>query len=106
MERPSAVRTIRLSDLLQQGRVSTAGEVASAHVALAVAAPQAPAPEPTFLPKSPSRQAPRLEVIDKIELLAVELLSISKTKKSSPDHAMREALLAMDHFIESLASRH
>ena len=54
---------------------------------------------------APKPQVPA-DVVEKIELLAIQLLSIAKTSKSDPETIMREALILIDQCIMSIAPRH
>ena len=104
------MRTTRLSELVRQGRgaMHKNGPVPTDSGLVSQLVPEAslpPASPLTVKPKTSSRPRVSFDVIDKIELLAVQLLSISKSK-AEPEAIMREALLQIDKCIESIASKH
>ena len=105
------MRTIRLSDLVQQGRqAKTAEAERDAVVPIRAVKPVVAEPEPEPEPE-PAIAAPAAgpeiatDVADKIEVLAFQLLSISKTTKTNPRAVLVEALTSIDRCISSLAPR-
>ena len=111
------MRTIPLAELVQQGRLSMVDEAtvagqqhkpraANAAPRAARTAPPSPVPAlaPARVPAQPPRPRATADVIDKIELLAIQLLSISKASKADPDAVMMEALRSIDRCIVSMAS--
>lgn len=100
------MRTTRLSELVQQGRLGVHTGAAASTISPEVKA--APRAQP-HLPASTLAQARPREhegIVDKIELLAIQLLSISKSSKHNPDAVLREALLSIEECITTIASKH
>lgn len=102
------MRTIRLSDLVQQGRqAKTAEAERDAVVTIKTVKPVVAVPEPEPEPAAAAPAGPEIatDVADKIEVLAFQLLSISKTTKTNPRAVLVEALTSIDRCISSLAPR-
>lgn len=100
------MRTTRLSELVEQGRLvvhaaATAGVVSPEVPAAPIAKPKASAGPP-----APSRPRARDDIVDKIELLAIQLLSLSKSRKAEPEALLREALLSIEECIVAIGSKH
>lgn len=101
------MRAIRLSELVQQGRLVMLAAVADEHSA-AASQPAAGAASTAAPSAERTGQRPRVsaDVVDKIELLAIELLSISRSSKADPEALMRSALISIDQCIVSISTRH
>lgn len=102
------MRMIRLSELVQQGRAALVAEAPEEDVARTPPAAPAlpPQPMPAAVAQAPPRRSAPVDVVERIELLAVHLLSISKLRKTDPDGVMREALISIDQCLASIAHRH
>jgi hypothetical protein len=100
------MRTTRLSELVQQGRivVHSGAVTAGAGGPDALDGPQAQPLRPAL---HAARSQPRVhdDIADTIELLAIQLLSISKSCRADPEAVLREALLSMEECITAIASQ-
>ncbi len=56
----------------------------------------------------PVESQPRVcdNIVDRIELLAIQLLSLSKSRKAEPEALLREALLSIEDCIVAIGSKH
>lgn len=81
-------KAIRLSDLIMQGR--------DARHEISRKTNHLPEPPP------PVEAVHQQAIVDGIELLAVELLSLSKLRKHNPSLLMREALRSIDSCLMSI----
>lgn len=85
-----STKAVRLSELIEIGRGRARSEPTIVPNAARTAGfPRAPQPRPDETSRSTS-------IVDGIELLAVQLLSLSKTRKDNPRALMVEALRSID----------
>ncbi len=91
-----SVKAVRLSELIEKGRGSTRPDPA---VVPAQTLPAATARAPYFQPEETRRSA---AIVNGIELLAVQLLSLSKTRKDNPKALMIEALRSIDSCLVAI----
>lgn len=101
------MRAVRLSELVEQGRLA---KLVGLPTVIAASSPLraeqvAVVSSPVSAPPPPRLQVGK-DVHHKIELLAIQLLSISKSNISDPRALMREALISIDECIVSISSRH
>lgn len=100
------MRTIRLSELVQHGRLALVPDLGSEPPARL---PHATA-EPLVVAPVAANAIPRsrftMEVADKIEVLAIELMSISQAGKADPEAIMRDALMSIDRCLGSIVPLH
>lgn len=100
------MRTTRLSELIQQGRLAVPAGGTVGAMSPAISAASQVQPHLSAAPVARSRPPVRDDIVDKIELLAIQLLSISRSSKSDPEALLREALLSIEECITAIGSRH
>lgn len=100
------MRTTRLSELVQQGRIVVhAGAVAAGAIGSDVAVGHQEQHHRPAMAPARSQAVAQDDIVDTIELLAIHLLSISKSCKADPEVVLREALLSMEECITAIASQ-
>lgn len=100
------MRTTRLSELVHHGRQAVRAGGAGAVSSDATPPPPVVKPQLSQAPRAQPWPRVRDDVVDKIELLAIQLLSISKSKKAEPEALLREALMSIEECIVAIGSRH